>query len=61
MFNFAKNLITNKKYKYDVRERRNYFLKWFKAYSYILLGTFIMAVKFVMFISPYKFAPNWSL
>ncbi|MDN5356185.1 MAG: hypothetical protein PWQ43_1127 [Rikenellaceae bacterium] len=32
--------------------------EWFKAYSYILLGTFIMAVGFVMFISPYKFAPG---
>ena len=33
-------------------------LKWFKAYSLIITGTFIMAVGFVLFISPYKFAPG---
>ncbi len=31
---------------------------WFKAYSLILTGTFIMAVGFVLFISPYKLAPG---
>ncbi len=31
---------------------------WFKAYSLILAGTFIMAVGYVLFISPYKFAPG---
>ncbi len=33
-------------------------LKWFKAYSLIITGTLIMAVGFVLFISPYKFAPG---
>ena len=33
-------------------------LEWFIVYSYILLGTFIMAVGFVFFISPYKLAPG---
>lgn len=32
--------------------------KWFIAYSQILTGTFIMAIGFVMFVSPYKFAPG---
>lgn len=32
--------------------------RWFVAYSQILLGTFIMALGFVLFISPYKFAPG---
>mgnify|MGYP002629478898 CR=1 FL=1 len=31
---------------------------WFRAYSLILAGTFIMAVAYVFFISPYKFAPG---
>ncbi len=31
---------------------------WFVAYSLILIGAFIMAVGFVFFISPYKFAPG---
>lgn len=32
--------------------------KWFKAIIFILVGTFIMAVGFVYFISPYKIAPG---
>jgi uncharacterized membrane-anchored protein YitT (DUF2179 family) len=31
---------------------------WFKAYTLIVLGTFIMGVAYVYFISPYKFAPG---
>ena len=31
---------------------------WFKAYSFILLGAFIMATGYVLFISPYRFAPG---
>lgn len=31
---------------------------WFKVYSLILFGTFIMATGFVFFISPYKLAPG---
>ena len=31
---------------------------WFKAYSFIILGAFIMAVGYVLFISPYRFAPG---
>lgn len=31
---------------------------WFKAYSLIVVGAFIMAVAYVYFISPYKFAPG---
>lgn len=54
MFNFAKNF---KKMAYVSKEKL-FSKEWFKAYSYILLGTFIMAAGFVMFISPYKFAPG---
>ena len=32
--------------------------EWFRAYSLIVLGTFIMAVAYVIFISPFKFAPG---
>ena len=31
---------------------------WFKAYGLITIGTFLMAVGFVLFISPYKMAPG---
>lgn len=31
---------------------------WFKVYSFILIGTFIMSAGFVFFISPYKMAPG---
>jgi len=31
---------------------------WFRAYSLIMLGTFIMGIAYVYFISPYKFAPG---
>lgn len=31
---------------------------WFKSYSLIVVGTLIMAVAYVFFISPYKFAPG---
>ncbi len=31
---------------------------WFVAYGLILLGAFIMAIGFIFFISPYKFAPG---
>ncbi len=32
--------------------------EWFAAYAFILVGTFIMALGFVFFINPYKFAPG---
>ena len=32
--------------------------QWFVAYSLILTGAFIMALGYVLFISPYKFAPG---
>lgn len=32
--------------------------EWFVVYSLILIGTFIMAAGFVLFISPYKLAPG---
>jgi len=31
---------------------------WFRAYSFIVIGTFIMACGFVFFISPHKLAPG---
>jgi len=31
---------------------------WFRAYGFITVGTLLMAVGFVLFISPYKFAPG---
>lgn len=32
--------------------------EWFKVYSLILIGTFIMASGFVLFINPYKIVPG---
>ncbi len=32
--------------------------EWIIAYSFILIGTFTMALGFVFFINPYKFAPG---
>lgn len=32
--------------------------EWFKAYLLIVIGSFIMATGFVLFISPYKLAPG---
>jgi uncharacterized membrane-anchored protein YitT (DUF2179 family) len=32
--------------------------KWFISYSLILVGSFIMAAGFVLFISPYKLVPG---
>lgn len=32
--------------------------EWFKVYSFIILGTFIMAAGFVLFINPYKIVPG---
>ena len=32
--------------------------EWFKVYSLILIGTFIMSAGFVLFISPYKLVPG---
>ncbi|RLD46782.1 MAG: YitT family protein [Bacteroidetes bacterium] len=41
-----------------ITNEKRFSTKWFKAYSLIIVGTFIMAVGFVLFISPYKFAPG---
>lgn len=40
-----------------VREKK-FSKAWFVAYSFIFIGTLIMAVGYVLFISPYKFAPG---
>jgi uncharacterized membrane-anchored protein YitT (DUF2179 family) len=41
-----------------VTKEKLFSLDWFKVYSMILFGTFIMAAGFVFFISPYKLAPG---
>lgn len=41
-----------------VTKEKIFSFKWFKAVLLILLGTFIMAVAYVYFISPYKLAPG---
>ncbi len=41
-----------------VTKEKLFSLDWFKVYSLILLGTFIMSAGFVFFISPYKMAPG---
>lgn len=43
----------------NIITKEKFFSKeWFFAYGLILIGTFLMAVGFVFFISPYKFAPG---
>ena len=32
--------------------------EWFKTYTLITIGTFVMAAGFVLFISPYRLAPG---
>ena len=32
--------------------------KWFISYSFIIIGSFILATGFVMFITPYKIVPG---
>lgn len=34
--------------------------EWFRAYTLIALGTFVMAAGFVFFVAPYKLAPGGS-
>lgn len=41
-----------------VTKEKLFSLDWFKVYSLILIGTFIMSAGFVFFISPYKMAPG---
>lgn len=41
-----------------VTKEKLFSLDWFKVYSLILVGTFIMSAGFVFFISPYKMAPG---
>ncbi|OIO99410.1 MAG: hypothetical protein AUJ98_11335 [Bacteroidetes bacterium CG2_30_33_31] len=33
-------------------------MAWFKSYSLIIIGTLIMATAYVLFVSPYRFAPG---
>lgn len=42
----------------SVQQEKLFSAKWFRSYSFILIGTFIMAMGFVFFISPYKLAPG---
>ncbi len=41
-----------------VSQEKLFTKRWFIAYSYILIGTFIMAISFVFFVSPHKLAPG---
>lgn len=42
---------------YLVQEKR-FSKSWFRSWIFIFLGTFVMSVGFVLFISPYKMAPG---
>lgn len=42
----------------SIHQEKLFSAKWFKSYSFILIGTLIMAMGFVFFISPYKLAPG---
>jgi len=41
-----------------IQKEKLFSKKWFLSYSLIIVGTFIMAVAFVFFISPYKLVPG---
>ncbi len=41
-----------------VSQEKIFSKQWFKAYSLILLGSFILAAGFVLFIDPHKIAPG---
>ncbi len=41
-----------------ITKEKLFSVAWFKAYSMILIGSFIMAAGFVLFVSPYKMAPG---
>lgn len=41
-----------------VTKEKLFSVKWFKAYSLILVGTFIMASGFVLFIAPHNIVPG---
>ncbi len=41
-----------------IQKEKLFSRQWFASYLMILIGTFIMAVGFVYFISPYKLAPG---
>lgn len=41
-----------------LQKEKLFSLKWFKEYAFITLGSFILAVGFVYFISPHKIVPG---
>ncbi len=41
-----------------VTKEKPFSREWFKVYSLILIGTFIMAAGYVLFINPYKIVPG---
>ncbi len=41
-----------------LQKEKIFSLKWFKEYSFIIVGAFILAVGFVYFISPHKIVPG---
>lgn len=54
---FCRRLKNNNEMAFVTKEKL-FSRDWFKVYSMILIGTFIMAAGFVFFISPYKLAPG---
>jgi uncharacterized membrane-anchored protein YitT (DUF2179 family) len=57
--NFAKFTLNQKKADMSFITKEKLFSKrWFLAYGMIVLGTFIMAASFVLFITPYKIVPG---
>ncbi len=48
----------NKKMGTFITKEKIFSKKWFRAYGYIIIGTFIMSVGYVYFINPYKIVPG---
>jgi uncharacterized membrane-anchored protein YitT (DUF2179 family) len=40
------------------QDEKTFSKAWFKSYTYIIIGTFILAAGYVYFISPYKIVPG---
>ena len=59
-YNFAISFYPEKSYNmaaYLTREKP-FSKKWLKAYGFIVLGTFILSIGYVYFITPYKIVPG---
>jgi len=63
LMEFHKMDANNKKQSFKVQgnfipKEKLFSRKWFRSYTYIIIGTFIMSVGYVFFITPHKITPG---